>query len=1825
MFAQGRKLYWKATAMDATYGNNANWTLNPSGVSANGSEDATVAPNRNDTVYFNSGTNIPNIVLGTSGVECHTLICAPGVTTPYTLINGTLNVYGSILIDGNLTFTNQGSTTAVNQVRLIMQGPDNATLNLGPNAHPLGLLTASTGVFIRKTGSPVARVDVAGHNIQTTGMFDVETGSFYSNGFDITADRFYFMSVTAAGARTIDLDGSTITAAWTGNQLGGNFGATAFQNDNSFYNTYNTSDCDLILNCQAIIFNTNLEFKSLTFNNAATVGLDVIANNDFQKVRNTTLKVGTLVVNAPALTFGSAVYTITSLTVGTLIYQQPANIAIANSILDRSTPITVNIGAITTQYDNADCTLRSSLTSGSAVTTFNATAPITSNGIGYRSFTFTGSGVTASEKDDLGGNFGSAPQIVWNPEQGSKFYWKGGNGDWNNPAMWAVGSPTNPSNGCIPTKIDTVYVNAPAMSAAGSLNLPVAAACAAIYWQGVKSGAMTGSPLSIFGDADFSGANNINPSLFFCGPDPTATYTLHSGSEPVYNGTFYFQHTGTYELTSSLKMIARLPLIHYSGKIDARGDSLIIGRFESILTPVGAASRVLDFTDAVIDAEQDLSYSSTPIFNISATNLTNSDFTNSQIFVLTTGSNVATRFTATGQVYKFHDITFRPSNRNNEPLTFNTWNSGIDTCSVHRLMFDGCGGQFPAVPIVVDTLILTPNRTYSLINQNARLTINDSLISRTNDCSQITLTTAGTATISGNNLINATGKVMSIPGATISRIRYYRTDDTADSLRIPGGVRSGTENVRVAAATRTPRTFYWIGDGGDWNDPAHWAIDMPSATTAMYDGNDYSAYNAEGCVPVSTVDTVYFTANSFTQTGQVVTQTQSITIASMFWLPSVTNNPTFNSSSINASGSIGLISGITLTGAQDYTLSGTRTDSTQIFTMGGNTAAIGNLGFSGSGRYDVHGDLNVLTFTSRTGSFYSNGNNTISIRQSNIQNGITQVSGKVLDIRNSVIAVTNNDSRFQIIVNDASNFYGQGTQINSFIPLTNNSGNPILMQSYSANNLQSSGNGSIAFDKVTITGVTPSITSAGTLIADTLQMSSIGANLSIAGGKTVAINNELLYRSTSCELVNIIGTSDASRAQIQLGRCDLITYFINYQFVDVTLPNNDPDCVYTNYGVNLGSTSGIYFLTPPANGGNRLPDLFPACAYTLRVIGDPASIQTVNWFLDGVAKPEWSGQFSREIYESGDYRMDILFRSSAGITCTTQDTVRITTEVLKTWTGANNSTDWDDRLNWSPTAVPDSCSYVIIPGGLDYYPVLNNALPNDSCHTIEFQFGGEVKNTNFLTYREALVELEANSNQWYMLSAPLRNTYSGDFYVTNHNPHIDYIDGMLVYMQHFDIANYQSGTPKIDYNWNNAFNTNDIELEVGQGFALFANPRNTAYTDNDPILFPFPKDDQFHYYWSILGAPTGRGADLDRTHYGRFIYEDDSQNPPASGLVPLSHSSLADGEMVLVGNPFMAQLDFDAFYQTNQSLIYNEYKLAYGIGADGAMADFGTWKGGSDEFAGNPVATDPYLTQYIAPMQSFIVCAKQNGGQLIADIVNHTTTITAAPGASTLKSSLSNDKELLYITASRGKQKSNAVIVHWNQGDKNFRPAEDSRKLFDEKATASVLVYLLSSDGIALDIHTTNELQEMIPIGIRTSQLGKITLNFSGMEEFQNKKIQLHDTKENRIINLNEEDEYSFFKTDNALYIENRFFIVFTDDVGIDNVNNPEIFISNPTINTIRVYSSKTIEDIEILDMQGRILVRENNINNTLYDYHVNAPGVYMVRISGQTKKVVVE
>ncbi|MCL3779614.1 right-handed parallel beta-helix repeat-containing protein, partial [Prolixibacteraceae bacterium JC049] len=83
-------------------------------------------------------------------------------------------------------------------------------------------------------------------------------------------------------------------------------------------------------------------------------------------------------------------------------------------------------------------------------------------------------------------------------------------------------------------------------------------------------------------------------------------------------------------------------------------------------------------------------------------------------------------------------------------------------------------------------------------------------------------------------------------------------------------------NLNVKINSPAERTLYWIGDGGDINDPAHWS--------------ETSGGPAVSFPPLS-IDKVIFDANSFSITGQVVSVSENFYCKGMD-CSTVTNSPT---------------------------------------------------------------------------------------------------------------------------------------------------------------------------------------------------------------------------------------------------------------------------------------------------------------------------------------------------------------------------------------------------------------------------------------------------------------------------------------------------------------------------------------------------------------------------------------------------------------------------------------------------------------------------------------------------------------------------------------------------------------------------------------------------------------------------------------------------------------------------------------------------------------------------------------------------------------------
>jgi hypothetical protein len=578
------------------------------------------------------------------------------------------------------------------------------------------------------------------------------------------------------------------------------------------------------------------------------------------------------------------------------------------------------------------------------------------------------------------------------------------------------------------------------------------------------------------------------------------------------------------------------------------------------------------------------------------------------------------------------------------------------------------------------------------------------------------------------------------------------------------------------------------------------------------------------------------------------------------------------------------------------------------------------------------------------------------------------------------------------------------------------------------------------------------------------------------------------------------------------------------------------------------------------------------------------------------------------------------------------------------WTGGAGNNDWNNPANWTrlytplhphseaaPYRIPGACTQVKIPAGKTNYPVLGSQASAPTvygeylCNRIWFDFGGETSRTDTLTYSEAFVDVTLNSNQWYLFSSPLKNFYPGDFYVNTPNP---YNDGYFIEPMFLEVANPQTGLRTSSAQWTGSFNNPDIPLTAGKGVAVWVDKRNTWYDNHDPVTFRFPKSDPFYYYYTDYGQQLDeRTPDLTRTRKNRFVYEGAID---ANGIVTWQINDVKKDTMILIGNPFMAHLDFEKFAALNSAQIEDEYKFAYGVtstgtetspsGSEGMVREFLTRRrDGAGYLNIEPYSDGSSLSSYIAPMQAFVIRPKNNGVlTLKADIKD--TGVKA--GASFRSAQDDSPERTLRINATRGNHTSQALLLQRENASHNYVPTEDSRKLFPGSDTVSVMVYTRSSDNYALDINAIGNLSQETPIGIRTSKQGDILLKFSGMESFDNGTvIYLHDRLSDLPpVNLTQTNEYSFKKLDSDLYLENRFFLTFSGGTDIRETPAADVVLQYLPDRTVHITTDNgsPLGQIQITDIQGKSIISQN-VKESAYSFHSPSPGVYIVRVTNRT------
>ena len=344
------------------------------------------------------------------------------------------------------------------------------------------------------------------------------------------------------------------------------------------------------------------------------------------------------------------------------------------------------------------------------------------------------------------------------------------------------------------------------------------------------------------------------------------------------------------------------------------------------------------------------------------------------------------------------------------------------------------------------------------------------------------------------------------------------------------------------------------------------------------------------------------------------------------------------------------------------------------------------------------------------------------------------------------------------------------------------------------------------------------------------------------------------------------------------------------------------------------------------------------------------------------------------------------------------------------WLPSASTNEWNKWDNWSDGS-PYCCTNAIISSDADNFPVLGTAeKPADyCCKDIFFEPRSAVDNVPSLNYRKAWVELEQKPNHYYLLSAPLKQMYTGDMFMPADTTKAKYFEELNEENwkeQRFNPSIYQrlwaaahpgkiysldsKGNPVLtdetlavnEATWSHNFNAVAKPYGMGEGFSMWIDNGNLPATNKFSIRLPKAHKEYSYFVDYDQEKVASETVTKDANKINRFIYEPDS---PKKGDLTMEYKYLSEGKEVtenrtvfvgqseyqitlksdiptqtfLLGNPFMSRLNIQKFLEANGNV-------------SSVKVEVENESGGMEEQTVSKVASTGNATT-IAPMQAFYV------------------------------------------------------------------------------------------------------------------------------------------------------------------------------------------------------------------------------------------------------------
>lgn len=429
----------------------------------------------------------------------------------------------------------------------------------------------------------------------------------------------------------------------------------------------------------------------------------------------------------------------------------------------------------------------------------------------------------------------------------------------------------------------------------------------------------------------------------------------------------------------------------------------------------------------------------------------------------------------------------------------------------------------------------------------------------------------------------------------------------------------------------------------------------------------------------------------------------------------------------------------------------------------------------------------------------------------------------------------------------------------------------------------------------------------------------------------------------------------------------------------------------------------------------------------------------------------------------------------------------------------------DGGNGWVNTSRP---SYMELPTENIQYDLMaydsNNTLTTQRyrvniCRDIHFELGAQMLHAEQLLYNKAWTDVEVTPGQWTAVSTPLQGVVAGDWYApttgkqeTEYFKDINFTDGgysrlnPAVYQRSWStgasIVENGGGTTPVSFTteWSSAYNDASVPYVAGGGFSI-----KGVLKDATSLLFRFPKADK-----SYDVSTAEEDKSVDRTNAGKLLVSNmvDRSDPYTyvhSDIVTVKLTPSADGKYLMVGNPFMASLDVQAFVAANSDVLAQKYWI-------GDMSDDNAVAFTEDGWSAATSLIAPYSVFYVEALGNETESGTTNEANVevkfTADMQKFETTST---GEGTQPVSLK-------ITAEDAEGSSSAAVRYAASASNGFG-MEDAQMIsgLTGNADNAPKVYTVAGNT-AVSVNQLKDAQR-IPLGVTAADGSVVTLTFSGV------------------------------------------------------------------------------------------------------------------------------